>query len=228
MKHRCALLALVGPVVLFQGLNVSGQSKPGTMEEMHKLHRDPKAFIALLDDPERDEYQKPHEVMMALGIREGERIADIGSGSGYFTLRFASHVGKAGVVYAVDVDRELIAHLEGRVREAGIENVRTVLAPPDNPRLPTASLDRIFICDTWHHIGDREKYLASLGAALKPGGQIVVIDYHRKEMPFGPPMEMRLSREDVLREFEGGGFRLQKEETFLPNQYFLVFVATPR
>ena len=168
------------------------------MEEMHKLHQDSKAYIAMLDDPARDADQKPHEVVMALGLREGERIADIGAGSGYFSLRFAQHVGAGGQVLAVDINPDMIVHLNQRVRDAGLGNVRTILALPDDPLLAPSSVDRIFICDTWHHIGNHPQYLATLKRALKPGGQIVIIDFQKKAMTVGPPAEMRLAREDVV------------------------------
>jgi ubiquinone/menaquinone biosynthesis C-methylase UbiE len=213
----CALAAL--PLVL------AGQSKPITMEEMHKLHQDSKAYIAMLDDPARDAYQKPHEVLTALGLEEGERIADIGAGSGYFSLRFARHVGARGQVLAVDINPDMIVHLNRAVRDAALDNVRTILALPDDPLLAAASVDRVFICETWHHIGNHPQYLAQLKKVLKPGGQVVIIDFHKTPMTVGPPAEMRLAREDVVREFEQNGFRLAKEHAFLPYQYFLVFTT---
>ena len=199
------------------------QSKPMTMEEMHKLHQDSKAYIAVLEDPARDVYQKPHDVLMALGLKDGERIADIGAGAGYFALRFAHHVGATGLVLAVDISPDMIIHLNQRVREAGLDNVRTILALPDDPLLPAASVDRVFICETWHHIDKRPQYLAVLKKILKPGGQVIVLDFQKRETPVGPPIEMRMSREQVVGEFEQNGFRLTKEHTFLPYQYLLVF-----
>ncbi len=208
-------------------IGLSGQSKPITMQEMHKLHQDSKAYIAMLDDPARDADQKPHEVVMALGLKEGERIADIGAGSGYFSLRFAQHVGALGLVLAVDINPDMIVHLNQRIRDAGLDNVRTILALPDDPLLAAVSVDRVFICDTWHHIEGHAQYLAGLKRALKPGGQIVIIDFQKKAMAVGPPAEMRMSREEVVNEFEQNGFRLAEEHTFLPYQYFVVFTAAP-
>ena len=202
---------------------VVAQSKPMTMEEMHKLHQDSKAYIALLEDPARDAYQKPHEVLMALGLKDGERVADIGAGSGYFSLRFAQHVGAGGRVLAVDINPDMIIHLNQRIRDSGLDNVRTILASPDDPLLAPSSVDRVFICETWHHIQNHAQYLGVLKKTLKPGGQVIIIDFQRKPTPVGPPAEMRVAREDVVNEFEQSGFRLSKEYTFLPYQYFLVF-----
>jgi predicted methyltransferase len=216
------LLAVAGLAALLP-LHAAGQGKPTTMEEMHKLHQDSKAYIAMLEDPARDAYQKPHEVLMALGLKEGERIADIGAGSGYFALRFAQHVGTTGRVLAVDINPDMVVHLNQRIRDASLDNVRTILALPGDPLLAPASVDRVFICETWHHIDGRPQYLALLKKALKPGGQVVIIDFHKKPTPGGPPPEMRVSRETVLEEFSQAGFRLVKEHAFLPYQYFLVF-----
>ena len=198
---------------------------PRSHEEMHRLHQDPKAYIAMLEDPKRDEYQKPHEVLMALDLKPGETIADIGSGSGYFTLRFAAHVGDKGRVLAVDIDPEMIRYLNRRVRDAGVGNVQTILAEPNDPLLSDASVDRFVVVDTWHHIEKPLDYLALMKRMLKPGGQVVMIDFQKKELPFGPPMEMKIAREDLVRQMEANGFRLAKEHTFLPYQYFLVFTA---
>ena len=193
------------------------------MNEMHRLHQDPKAYIAMLDDPARDAYQKPHEVIAALNLREGEAIADIGAGSGYFTFRLANHVGGAGRVYAVDISPDMIVHLNRRIRDLRLTNVVTMLAAPDDPMLADSSVDRFFICETWHHIENHDRYLALLKKALKPGGQLVMIDFKKTKTPMGPPLEMRIAREDLVKEMEKNGFRLAVEHTFLPHQYFLVF-----
>jgi ubiquinone/menaquinone biosynthesis C-methylase UbiE len=195
---------------------------PQNHQEMHRLHSDPKAYIAALEDPKRDAYQKPHEVMEALAVKDGEVIADIGAGSGYFTLRLARHVGDKGRVYAVDVSPDMVRHLNGKIRDLGVLNVSSILAEPDDPLLPQP-VDRFLIVDVWHHIEDQAGYLALMKKQLKPGGQVVMIDFQKRELPVGPPVDMKISREDLLKQMEGAGFRLAKEHTFLPYQYFLVF-----
>jgi predicted methyltransferase len=129
---------------------LAAQNKPLTMEEMHKLHQDPKAYISFLQDPQRDAYQKPHEVIMALGLKEGEVVADIGAGSGYFASRLAQYVGKTGRVYAVDISPDMILHMNRQIRDMQLRNIVTLLAAPDDPMLMDRSIDRFFICDTWH------------------------------------------------------------------------------
>lgn len=193
--------------------------------EMHRLHRDSKAYIAMLEDPKRDAYQKPDEVIAALELKEGEVIADIGAGSGYFSFRLARQVSEKGRVYAVDVSPDMILHLNRRIRDTKAANVTSILAPPDDPLLPEAALDRVFICNTWHHIEKQSEYLALLKKMLKPGGQVIMIDFHKRPLPVGPPLEMKIAREDLVRQMEEAGFRLLKEHLFLPYQYFLVFAT---
>lgn len=217
-------LALL-PLALALASTASPQAAPGTPQEMHRLHGDPAAYIAFLDDPARDAYQKPDEVMKALALRPGEVVADIGAGSGYFTVRFAGAVGDAGRVYAVDISPDMIRHLNRRIRDAGIRNVVTVLSEPDDPLLPDASVDRFVIVDTWHHVEDQAGYLARLKRMLKPGGQVVHIDFQKRDLPVGPPVGMKIAREDLVKQMEAAGFRLAAEHGFLPYQYFLVFVV---
>ena len=173
-------------------------------------------YAKVLEDPSRDEWQKPHDVVMALGLKPADVIADIGAGTGYFARRFANHAGK---VYAVDIDRELLAIL----KQNAPANVTTVLADPDDPKLSESSVDVIFVCDVLHHIEKREAYYSRLSKALKPGGRIVVIDFHKKDLPVGPPVSMKLSDEEVVSEFRQAGFDLAKRLDILPYQYYLFF-----
>jgi len=198
---------------------------PPDEHEMHQLHNDPKAYIGALEDPKRDAYQKPQEVMTALAIKPGEVIADIGAGSGYFTFRLAHHVGDNGKVYAVDVSPDMILHINRRIRELHVGNVVSVLSDADDPLLPDRFIDRFFFSESWHHIENQTKYLALMKGMLKPGGQVVMIDFHKKDLPVGPPLQMKIAKEDLIKEMQSHGFRLQKEYTFLPYQYFLIFTV---
>ena len=204
---------------LLHPLLASAQA-PG--EHVHRLHGDPAAYIKALEDPARDAYQKPHQVIEALALKPGEIIADIGAGSGYFTLRMAHHVGEKGHVYGVDVNPDMIRHLNTRVRDGGVLNVSTILSPPDDPLLPQP-VDRFVIVDVWHHIDDQPKYLALMKKQLKPGGQVVMIDFHKRDLPVGPPQAMKIAREDLIAQMAAHGFAIAHEHTFLPYQYFIVF-----
>ena len=173
-------------------------------------------YAKVLEDPSRDEWQKSHDVVMALNLKPTDTIADIGAGTGYFARRFAMHAGK---VYAVDIDQKLL-DIAGKEAPA---NLKTVLATPDDPRLPDGSVDVIFFCDVLHHIENRAAYYPKLAKALKPGGRIVVIEFYKKEMPIGPPPSMKLSDDEVIAEFRGAGFTLAKRLDILPYQYYLFF-----
>ncbi len=223
MRMRWVVMA----AILAQSIGRAQNRPLQSAQDVHRLHSDSKAYIAFLEDPKRDEYQKPMEVINALGLKEGEVVADIGAGSGYFTFRFAHHVGNKGRVYAVDISPDMILYMNRRIRDLRIQNVVTVLAEPGDPLLADASVDRIFICDTWHHIENREAYLARLKKALKPGGQIIMIDFQKRELPVGPPVSMKIAKEELVREMEAAGFGVAGEYTFLPYQYFLVFTVKP-
>ena len=173
-------------------------------------------YAKVLEDPARDEWQKPREVVEALGLKPAETIADIGAGTGYFSRRFAHH---AATVYAVDIDAKLLAI----AANSGAKNLTAILAAPDDPRLPDASVDTIFFCDVLHHIDNRPAYYAKLAKALKPGGRIVMIDFFKKELPIGPPVAMKLSEDEVIGEMKPAGFKLAKRVELLKYQYFLIF-----
>lgn len=201
---------------------------PKDQHEMHGLHKDTAAYIKALEDPKRDAYQKPHEVMTALALKPGEVIADIGAGSGYFTFRVAPHVGTTGRVFAVDINQEMIDHIKQRMRDLKVANVSPILSRPNDPLLPEP-VDRFLIVDVWHHIEDQPGFLAVMKKHLKPGGQVVMIDFHKRDLPVGPPAAMKIAREDLLKQMLANGFELAAEHTFLPYQYFLVFkVRTPK
>jgi arsenite methyltransferase len=221
MKSSIVLLWIVLPALLIAQTHTPQKTKA----EIEKMHQDPKAYISMLENPQRDSEQKPEEVLKTLAIRQGETIADLGAGSGYFAFRFAKQVGDSGRVYAVDINSDMILFMNRKIRDLKLRNVSTVLSAPDDPLLIDDSVNRFFICNTWHHVQNRPNYMVLIKKILKPGGQIIVLDYHKKELPVGPPPEMKMAREDVIKEMESGGFKLAQEHTLLPYQYFLVFTA---
>ncbi len=202
-------------------------AKGGHDATIHHAFDDADAWAKVFDDPKRDEWQKPHAVLEALGVTAGQRVADLGAGTGYFTLRLAHHVGEKGVVYAVDVEPKLVEHVRKRAAEAKLAQVRPVLAAPDDPKLPAGGVDLVLIVDTWHHIDARDRYLRVLRRALAPHGRIAVVDFMPGDIPVGPPPEHRLPAATITAEFEAGGFRLVAQPAVLPYQFVLVFEPVP-
>ncbi|MCW5978447.1 MAG: methyltransferase domain-containing protein [Bryobacteraceae bacterium] len=178
--------------------------------------RSAEGYARILEDPSRDAWQKPHEVVQALEIRPEEVVADIGAGSGYFSRRLARHAAK---VYAVDIDPKLL----DRAAKDAPKTLETVLAEPDDPKLRAASVDTIFFCNVLHHIDNRAAYYEKLDAALKPGGRIVMLDFQKRDLPVGPPVSMKLSEQEVIDEMAAAGFVKARSFDFLAYQYFLVF-----
>jgi ubiquinone/menaquinone biosynthesis C-methylase UbiE len=180
------------------------------------------ASVGGLADPKRDAYQKPEEVMQALRLRPGEVIADIGAGAGYFSIRLAEGIGPTGHVYAVDISADAIRALNQRIHEARLQNLSTILAVPANPLLPRP-VDRFVFVNVWHHIEDQPGYLGLMKTMLRAGGQLVMIDFHKRDLPVGPPVAEKIAREDLVTQLQTHGFRIREEHTFLPYQYFIVF-----
>jgi ubiquinone/menaquinone biosynthesis C-methylase UbiE len=171
----------------------------------------------------RDEWQQPQKVIAALRIQPGAAIADLGSGSGYFTFRLAEAAGPAGKVYAVDVDPDMIGLITKAAKERPGSNIEAVLAKPDNPLLPKAGVDLIFTSNTYHHIGNRVTYFSNLRQFLRPGGRVAIIEFDRRGWLQGLLRHYTPS-EFIQREMEQAGYRLQQSFDFLDRQSFQIFV----
>lgn len=182
------------------------------------------AVVQDCEKPGRAAWQKPEKVVESLMIKPGSCIADIGSGSGYFSVLFAKASGAHGRVYAVDNDREMVAYLEKRIAKEGYSTIRPVLSKPDDPLLPKAAVDLIFICNTYMFIDNREQYLMRLKDGLKKNGRLAIVSYNEGEIPDAPPIHKRVSREKTIQEAQKAGFVLEAEYFFLPYQHFLLFV----
>ncbi len=177
-------------------------------------------WAKVFDDPARDAWQKPHEVIEALKLAPDATVADLGAGTGYFAVRLA-HMTPKGRVYAVDIEPDMVKHLGERAQKSGLKNLVPVQGAPDDPKLP-AKVDLVLLVDVYHHIGQREAYFRKLAGSLKPGGSVAIIDF-TMESPVGPPPSARIAASEVKAEMQRAGYALATEHAFLPNQYFLVF-----
>jgi ubiquinone/menaquinone biosynthesis C-methylase UbiE len=215
MKHLL-LMALLWVVAA----GVSGQSQQRPQSHGRLF---PPEDLGLLEAPDRDIWQHPEQIMDVLGIADGSIVADIGAGAGWFTIRLARRVGPNGVVYAEDVQPEMLAAIQRRVNAEGLVNVKPILGKGSDPQLPANALDAALMVDAYHEIDDRVPLLRNLAKALRPGGRIGVVDFKLEGSGPGPPMEERISHETVVNDAKSAGLRLLSQETFLPYQYFLIF-----
>jgi predicted methyltransferase len=181
---------------------------------------DAEKWAQVFDDPKRDAWQKPHEVIQALALKPDAVVADIGSGTGYFSARIANMTPK-GRVYGVDTEPDMVKYLSERAKREGLKNVTAVQAKPGDPRLPEKA-DVVILVDVYHHVENREQYFRQLQKSLRPGGRVAIIDF-RMDSPEGPPKSARIAPDRVKAEMKRAGYALAQEHAFLPNQYFLVF-----
>jgi len=181
---------------------------------------DAEKWSHVFDDPERDAWQKPHDVLQALALKPDAVVADVGAGTGYFSARLANMLPKA-TIYAVDLEPDMVKYLGERAKREGLANLKPVQAAAGDARLP-AKVDLVLLVDVYHHIEARERYFRELAASIKPGGRLAVIDF-RLDSPEGPPKATRIAPEQVKAELSRAGYALAEEHAFLPRQYFLVF-----
>jgi predicted methyltransferase len=185
---------------------------------------DAERWAHVFDDPKRDAWQKPHEVIQALALKPDAVVADIGAGTGYFAARLARMLPN-GKVYAVDVEPDMVKYLAERAAKEKLANLIALAGTADDARLPEKA-DVILLVDVYHHIDRRDRYFRRLRESLKPGGRLAVIDF-RMDSPAGPPRSARIAPERVAAELKAAGYSLSQEHGFLPRQYFLVFRPAP-
>jgi ubiquinone/menaquinone biosynthesis C-methylase UbiE len=180
--------------------------------------------LGLLEPPDRDVWQRPEQIMDALQIAEGSVVADLGAGSGWFTIRLARRVGPNGKVYAEDIQQPMVSAMNLRIKREGLEKiVTTVLGSPSDPGLRRNALDAVLIVDAYHEMEDPVVLLRNVGASLKPGGRLGIVNFTKEGFGPGPPMEERVDPERVIRDAQAAGLRLNSRPDILPYQYLLVF-----
>jgi len=183
---------------------------------------DAEKWAKAFDDPARDAWQKPDEVLNALHLQPTDRVADLGAGTGYFSVRIARLVPE-GKLFSVDIEPEMLRHLRERAHHENLGVLVPILASAESANLPEP-VDLILVVDTYHHIDNRISYFSKLKASLLPNGRLAIVDF-KADSPEGPPPEHRIPPEKVTSELEAAGYRLVGTHPFLPRQYFLVFQA---
>ncbi len=237
MKNKIETICLITLLVL--GLNVMpscfsdkssdkghghshGQGHKHGEANAHLEKKSMEELVAAFEGPDRDKWQKPYVVMNMMGDLEGKTVADIGAGTGYFAFKMAKLGAK---VIAIDVDKRFIQYMDMKhlmIDKSIQANFETRLVEYDDPHLKANEVDKILIVNTYHHIEDRISYMQSLQKTLKPGGQIIIVDYKDEKTPHGPPMKLRLSAKAVQKELKKAGYQgVSVEETILPYQYIV-------
>ena len=212
---RCSLvLGLLATLV-----GVAAAQSPGTHQHSFK---DTRHWARMFDDPARDEWQRPQEVIRTLALAPDAVVADIGAGTGYFASRLAAALER-GQVLASDAEPAMVKHLAERAKKEQWPNLVAIAGTADDPRLPS-KVDLALLVNVYHHIEGRVGYFRRLQGLLKPKGRIAVIDF-TPDSPDGPPRSARVPAEQVIAEMKQAGYRVLREHRFLPQQFFIEFEA---
>ena len=223
MSHSRSIF-LAG-VLLAAALPAFAQHPPqsGQMPADHMEHSfaDAERYAKEFDNPARDAWQMPDRVVSALGLKTGQSVADIGAGTGYFSVRLAALPAKPKV-FAVDIEANMVHYVQHRAMQAGLTNVVAVKADADRSNLPEP-VDVVLIVDTYHHIPNRVAYFSAMKSLLKPGGRLAIVDFRKDAGGEGPPPEFRFTPDQISGELAKAGFVLQTQHDFLPRQMFLLY-----
>jgi len=218
MAKRFALVALL--LLQFLALDAVPQTQSSPPTENRKTSTPYTGDLSIFDSPGRDERLQINRVMDILGVAQGKKVADIGAGSGWFTVRAARRVGDAGTVYAVDINPEAIQYIESRIQKENLHNVKPILGKPDDPLLP-AKVDAVLMLKTYHEVAEPIVLLRNLRSSLATGAKLGVIDRNGNGENHG------VGREVVIREANQAGYQLLEKFDFVKDgmDYFLVFAA---
>lgn len=202
--------------------------KPG----INKSFENPnvKDFVKRFEGESREVYSEREKIVAACKLKPGMAVADIGAGTGLFTRLFAEKVGPKGKVYAVDIAENFLKHIDSSAKKDGLQNIMTVLCDQTTTKLPPNSVDVVFICDTYHHFEFPFRTVSDIHQALKPGGHIVLIDFHRipgktKEWTMN---HVRAGQEVFSKEISSCGFRQVDQQDFLTENYFVRFIKAEK
>jgi predicted methyltransferase len=222
-------LRWIAPIsVLLAGLwvtaTVPAQSGSATPSTERKTSTPYTGDLSIFEAPGRDERLQINRVMDMLGIAPAKSVADIGAGSGWFTVRAARRVTSSGRVYAVDINPEAIHYIDQRAKKEQLQNIKTILSKPDDPQVPAISIDAVLLLKTYHEVAHPVVLLRNLRSSLKPGAKIGIIDRN------GDGENHGVSKDVVVREAAQAGYELRDSQDFVKADgmdYFLIFTAKP-
>ena len=223
--HSALILILVAAFLLLVGAarrtDVLAQSISDHSGYQHSFEH-AETWAKQFDDPARDAWQKPTEILDALHLERTTRVADLGAGTGYFSAQIAKRIPQ-GELFAVDIEPDMLRYLEERKHREHLHVLTPILASAETPNLPEP-VDVVLVVDTYHHIDNRTTYFAKLRGLLRANGRLAIVDF-KPDAPDGPPLEHRISSDQVTAELSSAGYSLVATHQFLPRQYFLVFQA---
>lgn len=179
-----------------------------------------------LERSEREKEEAPEMAIEALGVLKGMNVADIGAGTGYFSIRLAARVGATGRVYANDVQPEMLARIRERTAKLNISNIETVLGSEADPKLPTGKMDIVLLVDVYHEFSQPQRMLNAIRTSLKPDGRLVLLEYRKEDPTIPIRPDHKMSIPEVRTELEAQGFRMEKVLDTLPRQHLFFFVKT--
>ena len=219
---RLATIVVAAAIVGSVAAAIGTESVAAGQERVPHGRLFPPELLGQLEGPDRNAWQQPDQVMDALAIADGARVADVGAGGGWFTVRLARRVGPNGRVFAEDIQPQMIDSIARRVGREGLANVETVLGTSGDPKLPSA-LDAVLIVGTYPELTDPVTLLRHVAASLEPNGRLGIIDFRLDGVGPGPPLEERVEPEDIIADARQAGLQLLSREEFLTYQFLLVF-----
>lgn len=232
MIRSLALTMLLGSLAF----TAEGQDKPGAPPELNEAFRDPDVdqFVERFESESREVATLQNDILKILELKPGMRVADVGAGTGLYTIPMAEAVGAMGAVFAVDISPNFLNYIARRAQQQELVNVCTVLGTQDSTQLPPETLDLVFICDTYHHFEDPAAVLGSIHRSMKLGARLVIIDFDRREGVSSPFImeHVRADAQTFIQEISSAGFRpIDMEEIDLPpfeENFMAIFVREGR
>lgn len=220
LTRTASIVILLGTSVAAGAQTPAGKPKHEPSDHMSHRFENAEQYARSFDDPARDAWQMPDKVIAALKLKDGQTVADVGSGTGYFAARIARLHPKVQVVGS-DLEASMVEYLKNRAKKESLPNVSSIQSAEDSPNLP-APVDMVLIVDTYHHLPNRPDYFRRLQKSLKPGGRVAIVDF-RPDATMGPNKEFKFPAERIRGEMAEAGYRQTEDLNFLPQQHFLIF-----